>query len=530
MGGFVLLASLYLPWLESSASHPSSIDLFSPTPATVDGWSSEVGAAAALSALLLVGAAIAGQLRPRLADRLPLSQCALLAFYFEIAVGAQARSTADQRRLGRTNLHFHYAYGAYVGVAAAIVVLLAAVASWRAPDRPKPMARRDQALRVAALVPAGGLLVALLLPWERYDAPIRLSFRGIASPAGIAAAAVTIWLLVDWWSSPRGARGARVALAATTTLFAGAAIGSAVFPGTHVYGAWIGLGTAVALLALVVADAGLRRPPRPSAYGFAMGVAGGLLIASLFLPWQEYCYPRATDFGRVSGRCISTDGWSTVGTAAAALAIVLILMAVARLHGVLSVGELTAGIALLVATLGFTLIEGGDKTFRFGFAYGSTVGFAAAALLVALAALRLRPTTVDRSRLVRLVPIAACVAYLVLVVLPWWDVLTRDGQSALRFATPSWLTIAGLVVAVRLVRAWSAQVARASASIWLVFLPLGLLALAAVDLFRLRDGGISWGGGLVVALSLLLVLFGWVEQRDGLDSLRVPEILRVDRL
>jgi hypothetical protein len=42
--------------------------------------------------------------------------------------------------------------------------------------------------------------------------------------------------------------------------------------------------------------------------------------------------------------------------------------------------------------------------------------------------------------------------------------------------------------------------------------------------------GVSWGGGVVLALCALLALFAWIENRRGLGGLHVPEILRIDRL
>jgi hypothetical protein len=153
---------------------------------------------------------------------------------------------------------------------------------------------------------------------------------------------------------------------------------------------------------------------------------------------------------------------------------------------------------------------------------------------VVLALVRLRPPRFERNRLlVRLAPITACLAYLVIVVLPWWDVLPRrlESQSLVRFSLLSWLTVAGALLAIHLLGSWGRRIAGPSESAdRLVLLPLALLALAALDLVRLRDAGINWGGGIVVGLCLLLALLGRIEQREGLENFRVPEVLRVDRL
>src|SRR5439155_1014887 len=82
-----------------------------------------------------------------------------------------------------------------------------------------------------------------------------------------------------------------------------------------------------------------------------------------------------------------------------------------------SSGVLAAGVALLVATLGFQLVDSSDGGVRSEFGYGSTLGFVGAGLLIVLAAARSRPPALDWSRVpVRLAPIAACAAYLTLVV------------------------------------------------------------------------------------------------------------------
>jgi hypothetical protein len=538
-GGLLLLVSLYLPWQE--ASLPSGqgfsgqrgdvaglLNLFSGS-RTVDGWSSGVGEAAALFALLLAAVAGAALVRPNLAGRLPLSQCALFAGYFGIAVGVQARSVAHQRKIGLDEVDFHWAYGAYLGIAAGVLVLLAAGAIGRGK-----LLQHHSAFRLAALVLNVGLLVALLLPWQRFVGPVRITLPGIGTPAAVVAGVFALWLLFVQLRPDPAARTERLVLTAAVALFTGAAFSSLTFGGSHAYGAWFGLGVAAALAAFALIEcAQFTRPARPPWLALATGAAAGLVVTSLFLPWQTACYATGSDFGPYSGRCVSTNGWTaTAGTAAAVLAIALIVVTLAPWRRAASVVELAAGTGLLVATLGFQLTNGGGSDLRFEFGYGSTVGFAGAALLGALAVARLRAVAIEWNRVpARLAPIAACAAYLVVVVVPWWDVLPAQLQSALSFAPLSWLTIAGALLGIHLLLLWARQVADApGGDVWLVVIPLALLSLAALDLVRLRDDGMSWGGGVVAGLCLLLALLGRLEQRVGLEHLRVPEVLRVDRL
>jgi hypothetical protein len=250
-----------------------------------------------------------------------------------------------------------------------------------------------------------------------------------------------------------------------------------------------------------------------------------LLVVALFLPWQEVCYERRSEFGAYSGRCLSTNGWTTpLGSVAAIMAIALALAA--------STLELAAGLALAVATLGFQLERQSGTGLRAEVGSGAMVGLVAAAFLLALVLVRQGRPTIDRRRaVVRLVPIVACAAYVAVVVLPWWVVLPDGVQSALSFAPLSWLTIAGVLVGLRLLRLWFAQIPSATVNAHsLVLLPLALLALATLDLVRLRHEGLTWGRGTIVVLCLVLLLLGWGEKRDGLEELRLPEVLRIDRL
>jgi hypothetical protein len=530
-GGLLLLASLYLPWQKGSC-HPAQCGVglllgFVPETQTIDGWSSPVGGAVALVALPLVALAAGTLVRTRLADRSPLGLSALLTAYFAFALAAEARSSARDRAFGPDALHFHYSYGAYLGVAAGVIVLLTAVALRR-----DELVRPRSTSRVAAIVLTAGLLVSYLLPWQRFAAVQHLAFLGIESPAAVVAA-VTICLSALGWATQWTA-GERLGISAAAALFTAAAVTAVTLGVARAYGAWLGLGLALALVAIALRRAAPISPPRrPAWHVLATAAAAAVFLTALFLPWQQVCYPTGSDFGRYAGRCLSTDGWvSIAGSMSAALAILLLVAMLAPRRVGVAVVELAIGIALLVATVGFELAAPSGFGVRFG--YGAIVGFGAAALLLVFASVRPRRPSFDRHRmLVRLPPIIACLAYLAIVVLPWWDVLPRrlQSQSLVRFAPLSWLTVAGSLLAVHLVGSWARRIVEpAESADRLVLLPIALLALAALDLIRLRDAGITWGGGIVVGLCVLLALLGRTEQREGLESLRVPEVLRVDRL
>jgi hypothetical protein len=267
----------------------------------------------------------------------------------------------------------------------------------------------------------------------------------------------------------------------------------------------------------------------------ATAVGATLLVVGMFLPWQRACYGRSNDFGALAGRCVSTSGWTTVpGTAAALLALGLLVVALAPRRLPLSAVELASGVALLTTTLGFELQTGDSSGVRWHIGYGLLVGAAGALLLVAATLPARRPHLVWSSGAgVTLLPLAVVAAYLLVVVLPWWDVLPDRAQAALSFAPLSWLTIAGLLIAIHLGRLWLDRATAATTSPgsqWLVILPMVLLTLAGIDLARLRSDPISWGEGALTALALALALLGRIEHRKGFGRLRVPQVLRVDRL
>lgn len=541
-GALAFLVSLYLPWHEASCGPDcfsgrsgtvaGLLNLFSGT-LSIDGWSSGLGDAAALFAFLLAAMAVLALARPSLVRVLPLGAGALLVGYFTLAVAAGARSVAQQREPALRELDiryadFHYAYGAYLGIAAGVVVLGAAAAMRR-----NELKRIPSFSGLASIVLCLCLLVAFLLPWQQIELPpARLTVLGIADAAALVAAALTLWLLGLRWRADAEAWATGLVLAAAAALFTAAAFSSVAFPASRLLGAWIALGAALGLVALALSRRiGMRRLRLPLRHG-AVAAAAALLVGGLFLPWQTVCYERAGDLGPYSGRCFSTGGWSSsLGAAAALLAIGLVIVTLAPRQSV-SPAVLAAGIGLLIATFGFRLEDRSGGGVSLEPRYGSTIGFLAAGLLVALTLVRSRPRSLEWKRvLVRLVPVAACAAYLVVVVLPWWDVLPQRVQSALHVAPLSWLTIAAALLTLWLLQLWGEQIAiPAAGSPWLVLVPLALLALAAIDLVRLRDAGLMWGHGAVLGLCLVLLLLGRVEQRDGLESFRLPEILRIDRI
>lgn len=542
-GALALLVSLYLPWQEVSAPSSAPIsplggtsggagaglpNLFSGSAnLNIDGWSPSVSGAAALSALVFATLVAVGLMRPVLLSRLPIGLCGLLVGYFAFAVAAVTRSTADNNELAYRQLgafHLHYAYGAYLGVADGLVALVAAGGLRR-----NEIFHYRSMPRTASIVLAAGLLISLLLPWERFTAVQRTTFLGIESPAAILAA-VVICAAVVWRTT-----GGTLALSATAVLLAGAAVSGVTFGVVHSYGAWVGLGFVIAFatFAMVESAAGISWRARFGWQATGALATVALFVTALFLPWQQVCYPAGSSLGPYSGRCLATNGWGTIsGSTAAILSLLIALAILAPRRFIASSVELAVGTALVVATLGFELVSSDSAGVHF--AYGSIVGFSAAALLMVIVGTPIRRSRLAWNRLVvRLVPIAACLIYLTILVVPWWDVLPRNVQSEslVRFGPISWLTVASALIGIHLVASWLRRAADVSASpMRLVFLPLALLALAALDLIRFRSAGITWGGGIIVGLCIVLAFLGRVEAQSGLENMQIPEALRVDRL
>jgi hypothetical protein len=129
------------------------------------------------------------------------------------------------------------------------------------------------------------------------------------------------------------------------------------------------------------------------------------------------------------------------------------------------------------------------------------------------------------------VPFAVSVLCVAAVVLPWWFVLPQE-WSFQDAPLSGWLPVPGLLLALYLARLWMLQMRNSvRAGYQLVLVPLVLLTLASLELIRFRDDGVLWSAVILVGLCLVLMLYGWIEERSGLEGFRVPEeVWRIDRL
>jgi hypothetical protein len=328
-----------------------------------------------------------------------------------------------------------------------------------------------------------------------------------------------------------------VGLALGALLFAGAAF-TVGFGGVRAYGAWIGLGLALLAALLALADRSLLNRIEPvTAYLAATAIAGAALVTSLFLPWQTACYGYDADLKSLgmAGRCVSSNGLGLLGSTAAVLTIGLVVAIAMPGSGrqFVSTLELATGVCLLMATLGFRLETGTQYGVRLGFGYGSVVGLVAAAALVALVLARLRWSWPGlKSAAPRLLPLALGGVYVAAVVVPWWGVLPDQVWSTFNptLAMASWLTIASVLLGIRVVYLWARQ-SRGSSGRGpeLVLLSSALVVLAVLDAVPLPTVRLTWNSGVLLGLSLPLTLLALIE-RGGLRNVQVPELLRVDRI
>jgi hypothetical protein len=545
------LASLFMPWQRAGCSDGGG-DPFAPDTGSsaglanlflgncqppIDGWSS-VGEVATLAAVLLVALAALTVARPQLESRLPLAQAAGAVAFFTIALVAHTR--LDARRPTFADAGFHTAYGTYVGAAAALLALAAAC-----------VLRRDE----LALTPTGsawvpiagglGLLTVLLVPWTEVviategSEPDRIESLGVAAAAGVPAAVLALRFLVIRWRDADAARVEGLVLSAAMLLFVGGAV-AVDTPVSDRPAAWVGLGIAVALLGLVLAE----RPwesirLRPTWLAAGAGAALVLLGVSLFLPWQRACYEDESvlrDIG-ASGRCLTANGWRPEEAAlgmVVALALVAVVLALAL--RAFSRTELAFGLALLVATLGFGLETGNSGGVELEVVYGAVVGFVAAAVLVGLALAPVRIHAVDWSGRRTAVPgVLLGAAYVALVVLPWWNVLPDGVWSTFSpgLARLSWMTLAAALLALRLAYSWATRLAPSGAprsTEELVLLALALTSLVVLDALRRGLDDLTWNTALLGSLAVALTVLGLVERAGGFDRVHVPDLLRIDRV
>jgi hypothetical protein len=526
-GALTFLASLYLPWQDVSHSGTvygggqgmlGLLDLFS-VGGNFDGWSTEAGVVASLVALVLVAATAVSVVRPGAFGDLPLFPFALAVLYLAIAVLVALHAEEALRGTIQSfrGAQYHYAYGAYLGVAAAAVALLAAAFLERAR-----LARLPKGPDLITLLLGAGLLAAFLLPWGSSPAgeSKTISFPGVNAPWAILAA-VGVCLLAGGLLRSRNA----VYLAVMIAVLVGATVNEVGLEVRVNYGAWTALGLSVALVAATAVVRPPARPAIPSLASALLAAAATVYVIALFLPWQEFCPD--------GGRCLyAATGWGAGESSAAAgtLALLVILAAVVVFCSAAAALELAVAIAILTAVLGVSENAGGSG-FGWSTRYGAYIGFAAAGVLLVVALVRIRPPRLEAGRVIdRLVPVVASIACLCAIALPVWSALP-DRWSPEVEVLGAWYSIAGVLLTLHLLRRWlelmSGPSGRAEE---LVLLPLGVLALTALALIRERAGGMTWGGWILVGLCLVLTLFGWIEQRGDFDRLRVPELLRVDRL
>ena len=528
------LASLYLPWEAVSRSGFGSRGtvgvlgtLEVSAGSNSDGWTTQGGVVASLAALVLVAAAAVALVRPgSTGRRLPLLPFALALPYLAIAGLVSLR--AEEALLGTVQSNrsgqYHPAYGAYLGIAAAVVGLLAAAFLERAR-----LARRPSGVELIALLLGAGLLVAFLLPWTSLSAPgtNTISFPGVDGPS-VVLAAVAVCLLVGALLRSGNA----LYVAGMIAVLVAATVNEVMGPNVD-YGTWTALGLAVAL---VVATAFVGRPARPaipSLSGALAAGAAGVYVTVLFLPWREFCAPVGQKLGGDLGRCSVTTGWGAGEPSAAAgmLALVIVLAVIVLAWSAVGTAELSLAIAILTAVIGMSFESQGGPSPGWHIEYGAYVGYAAAGILLVVGLLRLRLPRLEGSRVIdRLIPVAASVACLCAIALPVWSALP-DRWSPQVEVLGGWYAIAGVLLSLHLLRRWLELAGGPSGrGEELVLLPLAVLALTTLALVHERGNGMTWGGGILVGLCIVLTLFGWVERRGSFDRLRVPEVLRVDRL
>jgi hypothetical protein len=518
------LASLFLPWRETTlptfgagVGTQGLLNQFSGSGREYDGWATSVGDVAVLLVVALVLVTVAALRRPQLAARLPVGSLAVALGYFAVALAVTVHTLSGISLGGFTGQpakpHASWTYGAYLGLASAGIALLDGLAYRR-----RDLLRPREAADVVACVLGVALLISFLLPWVAFGGQDDYSVPGIESPTTPIAALGLV--LGAGWLLGEGGRRWRLPFAIATAILTGGAASALAVGGSYRYGTWIGIACAVVLVALEAVGAWpVRLPAPPRGLTAPRLGAAALLVVALFLPWQK-----------LAEGSISFIGWYVVSGAAAG-ALCLLLLATPAVPALEAyVLDTAIAVALLVSALGTAYLASGPF---FRMDYGAIVGFVGAGVLLVTALVPFRPVQVDKSRaFVRAVPLALAVLCVASIMVPWWFVLPRDWTSQ---ALPlnNWLGVAGLLLALYLVRLWALQMqGRARTDNRLTFVPLVLLTLPALELIRLRDSPVViWGAIILVGLCLLLAVFGWVEEDRTLETVRVPdEFWRVDRL
>jgi hypothetical protein len=522
----VLVVSFFLPWFQAPCRNACGFAdegvlrfMLSSRTFGIDAWTAAATGVAALAAFALAAFCIAG-LRSTQTRRAPIGTAAMLLGYF-VAVAA-----VDLHHVTVGSPVFRgagYAYGAYLGLVAVTVILVAAA------ELRRPTLARMRSLPVVLTSALAAALLILLVVLEWHPGPwFSTSLGGIGS--GTVAAALTIGLLMAAWSSTPPSV-PQVALALAASLFAVAIAVSDLHDTPLTLERSMLIGIAVALAATTVAAA---RPGmwRPGPFVIAAAAGAGLVSASLFLTWERACYPANSLFRPFAGECTSNTGAQSISISVAALLALGATLAIARAARPalwLRPIELVGGMAILLATAGFGLRELDTADEHVTVGYGPFVAFAGGAVLTALVLIRERGYRVDRIRIdARVAPVILCVAYIVVLVVPWWRVLPSGVQVHVAFPSVSWLTAAALLAAIWMLGVWTREV-EATEDPSLVALPLLMLAPFAVDAVEQWDVP-NWGWFAGSGLALLLLWLGHIERSGGLEDIRVPEILRIDRI
>jgi hypothetical protein len=516
------LVSLFLPWRETTTSAlVFGTDQGQPAlfrNGGIVGWSALAGDVAVLLVVATVLTTVAALHRPQLAPRLPIGSLGVALGYFAVAVALEVHALGQVFSGAFTGTPHaapsSWAYGFYLGLTSAgLAVLSAVVYRWRGLP---PLPGASDAL---AVLLGSALLVSFLLPWLGLPGGETANYGIQSAPAAIAALAL---ILGGGWLLREAGQRWRLPVAGAIAVLTGGAASDVSFSYDHRYGTWIGVGCAVSLVALEAVRAWpVRLPVLPRGLTAVRAGAAALLSVALFLPWQQL------HAGLTPER--TADGWSLV-TGAAAGGLCLLLLAFPALPALESYVLDTVVAVAVFATVAGTAVRAESSFLRIG--YGAFLGIAAAGILLVTALVPLRVGHVDRRRaLARAVPLGASVLCVAAVVVSLWFVLPVSWRFQAG-ALSGGLAVPGVLLGLYLLRLWALRVRSPEpAGHGLTLAPLVLLALASLELIRYRNAEVIWSAVILVGLCLLLALCGWIEERRGLENVRVPdEIWRVDRL